>query len=60
MLGLVWVVFSLLGGLLSLLAVGVIPLSAAAAGLSATRIGAGRRADAARQRLEESGLEAGY
>jgi len=60
MLGVVWLVFSLFNGLLSLLALGVVPLAAAAAGLSATRIAAGRRADAARARLEEAGLEAGY
>jgi hypothetical protein len=59
LLGAGWALFSLLSGLLSLLAFGVVPLAAVAGGLAATVIGAGLRADAARARLRDAGLEAG-
>ncbi|MBN2195326.1 MAG: hypothetical protein JW751_21085 [Polyangiaceae bacterium] len=58
-LGLVWLVFSISRGLLSLLAFGILPLSVTGAALGATVIGAGIRADAARRRLRDVGLEAG-
>ena len=57
--GVVYLVLALLGGLFSLLAVGVVPLAAIAALVAALNIGPGRRADAARERLRDQGLETG-
>lgn len=59
LLGVPFAVYCLLSGLLSLLGLGIVPLGAVAAGLGAAVIGAGLRADAARRRLCDAGLEAG-
>jgi len=59
LLGGVWFLFALLNGLVSLLALAVPPAGLAAGVLSAINVGDGRKADAARSRLRESGLEAG-
>ncbi len=59
LLGALFAVYCLLSGLLSLLGLGIVPLAAVAAGLGAVVIGAGLRADAARRRLRDAGLEAG-
>ncbi|HOU91507.1 MAG TPA: hypothetical protein PLU22_10715 [Polyangiaceae bacterium] len=59
LLGAVFAPYCLLSGLLSPLGLGIVPLAAVAAGLGAVVIGAGLRADAARRRLRDAGLEAG-
>jgi hypothetical protein len=59
LLGAVYVVLALLSGVVSLLAMGVVPLAAVAAVLAAFAVGPGRRADAARERLRDQGLETG-
>lgn len=59
LMGLAWVVYLLAHGVISLLAVAIVPLAAIAALLGALVIGSGRRADAARRRLRDAGLEAG-
>ncbi len=55
-----WAVYSILHGLLSLLALAVVPMSALACALSATTISAGVRADEARERMHKSGLRLGF
>lgn len=55
-----WAVFSILHGLISLLALAVVPMSAIACALSAVTISAGVRADEARERLHKSGLRLGF
>lgn len=56
----VWGVFSITHGLISLLGLAVVPMSALACALSATTISAGVRADEARERLHKSGLRLGF
>jgi hypothetical protein len=55
----IWAVFTLLNGVLSLLALTLIPAALAAATLCVLCVPEGRRADAARSRLRDQGLEAG-
>ena len=56
---LAWFVYAAAHGVASLLALALVPADAVATILVALTIGAGRRADAARARLREAGLEAG-
>ncbi len=55
-----WAIYSISHGLISLLALGVIPLAAGAAILSGFAIPAGLRADQARFRLGEQGWKMGF
>lgn len=55
-----WAVYSILHGLLSLLALAVVPMSAVSCALSAVTISAGMKADEARERLHKSGLRMGF
>lgn len=57
--GLGWAIFALFNGLFSPLALLVVPLNAIGSLLALVRLGPGRRADAARERLRDQGLEAG-
>ena len=57
--GLGWAIFALLNGLFSPLSLLVVPLNALGSLLALVRLGPGRRADAARERLRDQGLEAG-
>jgi Ca2+/Na+ antiporter len=54
-----WVGFSLYNGLLSLLAMALLPLSLLAATFCALSVGWARRADQARERLRAQGLDLG-
>jgi len=60
LVSLVWLVVSFMGGLFSLLALGLVPLTVTSAALAAASIGVARRADAARARLREQGMEGGF
>ena len=59
LLGLAWLVYSFANALFSLVALFLGPASIVAAILSALAIGAGRKADDARERLRAHGLDAG-
>jgi hypothetical protein len=54
-----WALFAFFNGVVALLAFALVPLSLAASVVSGLCIDAGRRADAARERLRDQGLEAG-
>jgi hypothetical protein len=55
----IWFIYALVQGVLSLLAFALVPLTLTSVLLAALTIPAARRADAARGRLSEAGLEAG-
>lgn len=57
---LAWNIFAFVHGYVSLLALAIVPASAASAALSAAAIPAGLRADKARMRLGARGLKAGF
>jgi hypothetical protein len=54
--GMVWVVYSFMNGLFSLLALMVVPIAATSVVASAINVGPARRAEQARRRLAESDL----
>lgn len=56
---LAWLVFSFLNGVFSLLAIGIVPLSGLACALSGLCIDRCQKADIARARLKEDGLDVG-
>ncbi|HEY3496963.1 MAG TPA: hypothetical protein VGK73_19825 [Polyangiaceae bacterium] len=60
LLGLAWVIFALLNGVLSLTALAVFPLSGAAVVLVALSLKRVQRIEAARERLRAQGLDAGF
>ena len=59
LLGLVWLVYSFSNALFSLVALFLGPASLVAAILTALAVGAGRRADDARERLRAQGMDVG-
>ena len=59
LLGIAWLVFSVMESLFSLVALFLGPATIAAAALSALAVGPGKKADDARERLRAQGLDAG-